>query len=337
MKKTLHVVYASDNRFAEILGVSLLSLYDNNKDMETIVIYILDNGISEENKKRIEQISIMYNRSLPQWIQAIDVSKKLQMDVWIDRGSLSQYARLFVSSVLPETLDRVLYLDCDIVINEALDELWNIDLQGKTIAALDDAFSKLYRMNIDLNPMDIMFNSGVMIIDLKRWKEQEVENKLMKFIVSKKGKIQQGDQGALNAVLSHDIYCFEPRFNSVTLYYDFSYQELITYRKPARLYAEDEIKRAIEEPVIIHFTTSFLSRRPWIKGCKHKYVEKWLKYKAMSPFRDGELWEYTKPSGLKGIYLGVMRHMPRAVLIGVSGVLQAYGRPLINKVLLKGK
>lgn len=75
-------------------------------------------------------------------------------------------------------------------------------------------------MNIDLKPNDIMFNSGVMLIDLKKWKEKKVETRLLKFISKKHGHIQQGDQGALNHVLSHDIYCFEPRFNSVTIFYD---------------------------------------------------------------------------------------------------------------------
>lgn len=74
----------------------------------------------------------------------------------------------------------------------------------------------------------------------------------MKFIAHKHGKIQQGDQGALNAVLSHDTYCFEPRFNSVTIYYDFSYDEMMVYRKPPKFYGREQIKRATESPAIIH-------------------------------------------------------------------------------------
>ena len=142
------------------------------------------------------------------------------MNVAVDRGSLSQYARLFVSSDLPLDLNRVLYLDCDIIINRSIRELWNLDLNGKTIGALMDAFSKYYRQNIDLEENDIMFNSGVMLIDLRKWRKQKIEEKLMNFIAKKNGRIQQGNQGALNAVLSHDTYCFEPRFNSVTIFYD---------------------------------------------------------------------------------------------------------------------
>lgn len=177
------------------------------------------------------------------------------MNVSVDRGSLSQYTRLFVSSDLPSELQRVLYLDCDIMIKQSIRELWNLNLHGKTIGALMDAFSKYYRVNIELEE-DVMFNSGVMLIDLDKWKKNEIENKVLAFIASKHGKIEQGDQGALNAVLSHDTYCFEPRFNSVTIFYDFTYEEMLIYRRPPKFYTEKQIEIAKNNPSIIHFTTS---------------------------------------------------------------------------------
>lgn len=328
--KTVHIVYASDNHFSEILGVSLISLFENSKDIEEIIVYLLDSGIEEDSRKRIESIFVQYHRKQPYWIKAKNISRELTMEVDADRGSLSQYARLFVSSVLPDYLGRVLYLDCDIIIRYSIKELWDIDMHGKTISASVDAFSKYYRTNIDLQPNDIMFNSGVMLIDLIRWKELKVETRLLDFIVSKKGKIQQGDQGALNAVLSHDIYCFEPCYNSVSIYYDFTFEEMLVYRKPPRFYTKEQIQRAVDEPRIIHFTTSFLSKRPWVKGCVHPYVSEWLKYKSMSPWRDVVLWEEAEPTGLVGIYIKFAKRIPRRLLIELSGILQAYGRPVVN-------
>lgn len=165
-----HIVYASDDRFVEILGVSLVSLYENSKDMDDIVVYVLDAGIKRENKEKLTSVSQKYFRTKVQFIPAQDISKKLSMNVTVDRGSLSQYARLFVSSDLPSNLGRVLYLDCDIIVMKSIRELWNLRLHQKTIGALMDAFSKYYRMNIGLKENDIMFNSGVMSIDLDKWK-----------------------------------------------------------------------------------------------------------------------------------------------------------------------
>lgn len=326
-----HIVYASDDRFAEILGVSLVSLYENSKDMNDIIVYILDSGIKEKNRQKLLSVSKLYKRSNVIFIQAKNISEKLSIKVETDRGSLSQYARLFISSDLPRELSRVLYLDCDIIVKKSVKEIWNLDLHGKTIGALMDAFSKYYRANIDLQENDIMFNSGVMLIDLKKWREQDVEEKLLKFIGAKNGRIQQGDQGALNHVLSHDTYCFEPRFNSVTIFYDFSYKEMMIYRKPPKFYTEAEVREAVENPSIIHFTTSFLSKRAWMIGCRHLYAGEWMKYKAISPWSDESLWEDNRPLW-KQIGSTVLMKMPRNMAIRVAGLMQVYGRPLMNKM-----
>ena len=267
-------------------------------------------------------------RTSPIWIKAKNISEELSIEVSIDRGSLGQYARLFVSSDLPVELERVLYLDCDIIINKSIRELWNLNLQGKTIGALMDAFSIYYRANINLQPNDVMFNSGVMLIDLNRWKEQKVENRLLEFILSKNGKIQQGDQGALNAVLSHDIYCIEPRFNSVTIFYDFSYKEMLIYRKPPEFYPKKQVEEAIESPSIIHFTTSFLSKRPWMEGCQHKYLGEWMRYKKISPWKENILWKDTRPLWKEKGY----KLIPGKIALYFAGFMQAYGRPIRNRI-----
>lgn len=326
-----HVVYASDDIFAEILGVSLVSLYENSKDMDDIAVYVLDSGIKNENRDRLLTICRNYKRTDIQFIPAKDISKKLEMKIATDRGSLSQYARLFVSSDLPKDLGRVLYLDCDIIIKQSICELWNLDLHGKTIGALMDAFSKYYRANIDLEENDIMFNSGVMLIDLDKWRQDGIEDKLLKFISRKNGWIQQGDQGALNAVLSKDTYCFEPRFNSVTIFYDFTYREMMIYRRPPRFYTEEEVREAVENPILIHFTTSFKSIRPWVKGCEHRYVEEWIKYKDLSPWKNAELRSDNRPQWKKRC-LRIYNSMPNWMAVRIAGLMQVYGRPLRNRL-----
>ncbi len=332
-ESAVQIVYASDDRFAEIMGVSIVSLFENNKNIDEINVYILDSCIANNNKEKIELVCQSYKRQNPIWIQAKDISQELNMEVALDRGSLSQYARLFVSSVLPEHLNRVLYLDCDIIINQSIEELWNLDMKGKTIAALMDAFSKHYRSNIGLAPNDVMFNSGVMLIDLNRWREQKVEEKLLRFIIDRKGKIQQGDQGALNGVLSHDTFCFEPRFNSVTIFHDFTYDEMLIYRKPPSFYDEKQIIRAVNTPLVIHFTTSFLSDRPWIKGCKHRYVDEWMRYKEMSPWFNMELYKDNRSIWEKK-GLAIYKLLPDKVSVYIAGLVQAYIRPFINRLRL---
>lgn len=326
-----HIVYASDDKFAEILGVSLVSLYENSQDMDDITVYVLSADIRLENKDKLQSICQNYKRTKIKFIPAKDISRKLDMEVIVDRGSLSQYARLFVSSDLPDNLGRVLYLDCDTMFRQSVRELWNLDLHGKTIGALMDAFSKYYRANINLEENDIMFNSGVMLIDLDKWRRNKVEDKLLEFISSKNGWIQQGDQGALNAVLSKDTFCFEPRFNSVTIFYDFNYKEMMIYRRPPEFYTEEEVREAVEKPLLVHFTTSFKSLRPWVKGCRHRYMNEWIKYEKLSPWKDAELWEDNRPQW-KQVVLRIYNNMPNCIAVRAAGLMQVYGRPMRNRL-----
>ena len=90
---TAHIVYASDDKFVEILGVSLVSLYENSKDMDSIVVYVLDSGIGKQNKDRLLSVSRNYKRNEIRFIPAKNISEKLSMNVAADRGSLSSHRR----------------------------------------------------------------------------------------------------------------------------------------------------------------------------------------------------------------------------------------------------
>ena len=74
-----------------------------------------------------------------------------------------------------------------------------------------------------------MFNSGVMLIDINNWRKQDIEKKLLQFIIDNKGTIQQGDQGVLNAILYDKIIVIDPKYNVVTIMFDFTYSELLIY------------------------------------------------------------------------------------------------------------
>ena len=318
----IHIVYASDQNFAYFLGVSIVSLFENNLSLKEINLHILDCGIERQDKEKIEAVCNNYGRTKPHWIQAENISRELQMAVDADRGSLAQFARIFLSRHLDSEINRVLYIDCDTICKGSLYEMWNLDMKGKTVAALKDAFSKYYRMNINLQQNDLMFNSGVMLVDMTRWREHNVENHILNFIKERNGFVEKGDQGALNAVLSHDCLCFDPTFNAITIFFDFNYSEMLRYRRPPQYYTEEQLQNAVDNPVIIHYTISFLSKRPWMKGCKHRYVDEWLKYKAMSPWSDMPLMEEKRSWRVRAI-----RKLPRGLMLWIAGILQVYGRP----------
>ena len=322
-----NIVYASDDGFAEVMGVSILSLFENNQKAEDIRITILDSGISDINKQKVEEVCRRYHRPLPRWIKATDIEEHLEMSVKTDRGSIAQYARIFLTDIFDESVKRVLYLDCDTLIVDSVYELWNIDLKGNTIAALKDAFSKYYRKNVDLESNDIMFNSGVMLINLDKWRNDRVEDKLASFIKKKNGKVQQGDQGALNAILSKNTQVLETKFNMVSIFYDLAYKDILLYRKPVDFYTIEEINSGKKNPVIVHYTSSFYNRRPWIKESNHLMANNWLAYKLDSPWKSTDL-RFDNRKGIKIMMFTLYHKLPSSISLRIAGFFQSYVRPL---------
>lgn len=326
----MNILYASDNNYSEIMGISILSLLENNQDMDEIRVYIVNDNISDENCRKIESIFTKYNRPLPLWKEIKGINEILQVEVYEDRFSQTQFARLFLETILDEKDERILYLDCDTIIQDSLRELWEMPLQGKMGAVLADAFSPLYRGNIGLDKNDLMFNSGVMLIDLVKWREEHVGHQLRAFIRAHKGMVQQGDQGVLNAVLSRKVCTFSPRFNFVTNYSAFSYEDMLLYRKPVNIYSKEEIEEAKNSPCIIHYTSSFMVARPWESGTEHPYKKVWDDYKNISPWKE-DIYKEKRMKKWKLVYVKISERIPYRAALVCSGVLQAYIRPVYGR------
>lgn len=179
----------------------------------------------------------------------------------------------------------------------------------------------------------IMFNPGVFLVDLNKWRAENVEYRLLSYLKEKNGNVQQSDLGVLNNVLSNDCYVIDPKFNALTILFDFNYQEILNYRKPPiEFYSEDIINTAINNPCIIHYTSSFMSKRPWMKGCQHKYATQWLFYKSKSPYKDSPLRDDNR-SKLKMLCYSLAKKLPRRLLILVASIFQVYIRPLKNRFI----
>lgn len=326
-----NIIYASDDKFASIMGVSICSLLENNKSAKKVNLTILNTDISTENISKLNELVKNYKNVSLRWVKAVDIEKKLNLKVVQDRGSVSQYARLFLSSIFDENFSRVLYLDCDTLINGSLYDFWNINLHGKIIGALKDAFSKYYRRNIELAENDIMFNSGVMLINLQLWREKNIEKKLLNFIKRHKGIIQQGDQGALNAILSKEVYVINPKYNFLSIFTDYTYKQMVIYRHPVNFYSEYEIEIASSNPIIIHFTSSIFTNRPWEENCKNKYLKKWLEYKSITPWRDQPLQKDKRGLIKRSIKL-IYNILPTNIALLIASLFQAYLRPIKNSI-----
>lgn len=325
-KMEMNVVYASDNNFAEMLGISMISLFENNTECEEIVVYILDDNISDDNKNKLNSIGGKYNRKLV----FIKVGNVLIDKMKQQRGSLSTFSRLYLQILLPDYIDKVIYLDCDILIKENIQTLYDLNISDYYCAGVNDCVSSNHLNIIGLNSDNCYFNAGVLLINLEIWRKKNIIEKFINFSERFDNDVPYADQGIINGVVSIKSMIIDIKYNCYTALFDFTYKDLMIFRKPSKYYSEKEVSAAKEKPAIVHFTTSFLSLRPWIEGCGHPYVSEWLRYKEMSPWADVPLSKDNR-SVRKKVAVRIYRMLPKRIAVNLVGLLHAKIVPMIRR------
>lgn len=315
--KRLDIVYATDNNFIDVLYASIASLYDTNGDLN-LDIWIIGEKISDLNKEKINNLSKEYNQKEVNWIENCEVPYQVKLD----RGSASQYSRLMIGSALPDSIKKALYLDADTIILSNLIELFNVCFDDKIVIGVSDVINVEYKKILNIPEDRAVFNTGVLLIDLEKWRIEQIESKLFDVICKFKGNVIQGDVGILNAVLYDSYKEINPKFNYMTIFEDMSYEDILVFKKPVDYYSKKKLEDARNNIVIRHYTTCFLSRRPWQQGSKVAHVREFEKYYK------GEFKSVKDPKILK-----IYNILPKKSAIRIIGFIQSKIRPKLYKIL----
>ncbi len=261
-------VFASDAAFAMPLATALRSIVETNRRFWPMEFYILAGGMPEETREKI-------SRSLPNesasinWI-TVDPSQFSRF-VEHGRGACAYgmaYARLLIPYLLPESTERVLYLDPDILVMDDLMPLWETDLDGAVVGAVADAClpGALERGAVrpeQVPQVEDYFNSGVLLINLPLWRERKISEKAMQYLEANPLPLY-ADQDALNAVCDRLWRKLEPRWN---------YQEHLR----TRIAKIEPSKR----PGIVHFVTRV---KPWDVGMPSLNAKFYDSYRSRTCF-----------------------------------------------------
>ena len=213
----LNVVFASDNNYVPFLGVAITSLIKNNQnDFDKINIFILDDGISGENKKRIELL-ITNPKHVLNFIKTKNLSDLEVNLVGLDRnlnmGSFTPYSRLFIPSLLPKDINKVIYLDCDALIVDSLKKLWETNIDDYCCGAVLDGINTSIKNRLGFKLEENYINSGFLLVNLKKWRENNIESKFIHFMMENQNRFYQHDQGVLNNVFKNQFLILNPKYN----------------------------------------------------------------------------------------------------------------------------
>ncbi len=276
----INIVCNIDKNYTKYCTVMLLSLLENNKS-NRMTIYIIASDLTDIDKKIIRESISKYDCI----ICFYDIDDSILNNCPIREGSyitVTTYFRIFLSSILPENIEKVLYLDCDLIVRKDLKDFWDTDIEEYAIACVEDTCSNV---GGEYNPYSRLgydrkysyFNAGVILFNLKYCREHNIEEKCINYIkenISHDNKLIYYDQDVLNAVL-HD----KKKFVSFT----WNTQEGF-YRRKRQIRTDvwTDIDKCLKDPAIIHYLGK---RKPWDPNARYPLRNEWFKYLDMSRWK----------------------------------------------------
>jgi len=264
----------------------LASVASNLGEGRRVRAYVLESALSRDTKEKVagscppERIELTWIPVEPGRLAALKGTLRS-----FDTVSIESYHRLLLPELLPANLDKVIYLDCDLVVNRDLGELWDLDASTTSLLAVSELTTAAQfvsskagiRLHRELGlARDLkFFNSGVMVINLRRWRERQVSQQALTYVREAMQYLRWHDQEALNAVLAGDWAAIDPRWNvSMHVYRDAASRQDVALTTDA---------------YIVHYNSAI---KPWHYGFSFGRKELFFTYLDATAWRG---WRPARP------------------------------------------
>lgn len=276
----MNILLSTDNNYVMPTGVLMHSISINNQ--KNVCYYLMINeSFSKENENILRQIAKRYGNYISFHIITNKLTSLLPFgkDNMPGHVSIATYYRLFVAQVLPQEVNKIIYMDGDMIVRGSLNELWKTDIENYAIAAVHDMDEKKHIASNRLPyPMSTgYFNAGMQLINVDYWRKHDCLSIFMSFLKEHGDKVVYHDQDVLNS-------CLYDKKKWVPLTYNF--QNGFLYNSEYKDYIaelQDEIDETKYKPKIIHYSTY---RKPWHINCFHPYSGVWRYYKKKTQWRN---------------------------------------------------
>ncbi len=283
--KKIDILYQFNEKYAPYAGTSLTSLFENNKHLDEITVYILGEGLSDLSQERLRNLAARYKRSIT-FINTDDLvymMKKMNMPSY--RGSYAANMRLYLSYVLDEGVRRLLYLDADTIVDGKLDELIELDMEGHPVAMVLDSLVRKHKIRLGFSGDDYYYNSGVMLFDMEKWRSDRCSERIVNHVNNVRAWYPSPDQDLINVVLKGEILKLGPEYNMQPVLLAFKTADYYKTFGSRGYYSYGEVNTAKSRPVIYHFFR-FVGEFPWHEGNVHPDNDLFDRYNAISPWSD---------------------------------------------------
>lgn len=244
-----------------------------NTPNTSIAFHVLYKNLEEADlmaiKKEFELHSYFHFHFYP-----IDFSQLNKLQLNLEYLSHETFSRLILSEVLPSDMNRMIYIDSDVVVRKNLNDLYYSDLEQYLFAAVPDMnpyFSDIFKTRTrNMN----YFNAGVLLIDLNKWREVNFSSELMDFALSNAKELEYADQDVLNIVADDKWKQLDLEWNVNSNFFNFTDFQSLEVNK-------EQMRMAKSNPAIVHYTGA---SKPWFLFDEHPYKMEYIKYLKMLKF-----------------------------------------------------
>jgi lipopolysaccharide biosynthesis glycosyltransferase len=185
--------------------------------------------------------------------------------------------RIFLPELLP-SVDRILYLDSDLIVVDSIAPLWDLALGGHWIGAVTNVFqpNHVHRPEeLGLAGPEVYFNAGVLLMNLDEMRRDGRTEALLRYGVTNARKLEWRDQDALNVVLGERRLALHPRWNLMNSFY--------LFRRNARGFGRRALRQAFRDPAIRHFEGPD-ALKPWHPDCEQKLRDLYMEHRRGTPW-----------------------------------------------------
>lgn len=202
MIREIPIFFSTDDNYIPYLDVAISSLIANASGDYTYRILVLNTGLDPENIRKVRQ-----NERPGVRIDFVDISREVEAIKTrlknVYHFSVVTYYRLFIASLFPQ-YEKVIYLDCDLVVLGDVSQLYNVELGENVLGAAPEQFvqnTKEFRtyaeQALGVDP-DQYVNAGVLLMNLKEFRKNRIEEKFVQLITEYDFDLLDPDQAYLN-------------------------------------------------------------------------------------------------------------------------------------------
>ncbi len=263
---TIPIILSTDENYAPYCATTIASILTNSKKETELNFYILATNLSKETRNKFQELTKIKKCSIDFIIVDKNDFKHCPITHYF---SIENYFRFKLASLFPN-IDKVIYLDSDMIISKDVLDLFNTDIRnyyaGMILNASTIEFlgSQLLRLELPLN--SYYFNAGLMLLNLNKWRSDKIEQKLFEWAKNNREKIDFVDQDVLNVVLSGSIKKLPEKYNIQLSYYE----------------NEKKLSKLTENIHTIHYCGP---TKPW--NNKEMFLSEYFwKYAKINPFYD---------------------------------------------------